>query len=128
MMTESVAKEYVSLCRQGRFDEAIERFFSPDHVRVESLDMVAPPKEICGIDAVKENMQGSDDDSEIHGFEVDGPYVKENRFAVRFVIDMTFKAMGIRTTVAKMDLYTVEGGTIVRDEVYYHTPPAPQGG
>lgn len=126
MTVEVVAKAYVSLCRQGKFEEAIERFFSVDHVRVESMDMVEPPVEVRGIDAVRENMQGSDDGGEVHGFEVDGPYVGHDRFAVRFAIDMTFKTTGMRTTITKMDLYTVKDGKIVRDEVFYNTPPEPK--
>lgn len=50
--TDAVAREYVSLCRQGRFEEAIDRFFADDHVRVESTDMVGPPAVMHGIEAV----------------------------------------------------------------------------
>lgn len=124
-MTDAVANEYVSLCRQGKFEEAIERFFAANHVRLESLDMAGPPIEIRGIDAVKANMQAPSDESEIHGVEIDGPFVRQDRFVVRFAIDTTFKQTGQRTTITKMDLYTVEGGKIVRDEVYYNTPPGP---
>lgn len=123
--TDAVANEYVSLCRQGKFEEAIERFFAADHIRVESFDMVGPPVAVRGIDAVKANMQASSDESEIHGAEIEGPFVRQNRFAVRFAIDTTFKRSGQRTTITKMDLYTVEEGKIVRDEVYYNTPPGP---
>lgn len=123
--TDAVANEYAALCRQGKFEEAIERFFAVDHVRVESLDMAGPPVAMRGMDAVKANMQASNDDSEIHGAEIDGPFAGGNRFAVRFAIDTTFKSTGERKTITKLDLYTVEGGKIVRDEVYYHTPPGP---
>ena len=126
--TNAVANEYISLCRQGKFEEAIERFFAADHVRVESRDMAGPPVAIRGIDAVKANMQASNDDNEIHGAEIDGPFVMQNRFAVRFAIDTTFKLTGERTTITKLDLYTLEDGKIVRDEVYYNTPPGPSVG
>lgn len=126
--TNAVANEYVALCRQGKFEEAIQRFFSADHVRIESVDMAGPPVEIRGIDAVMENMWASNDDSEIHGAVIDGPYVGKSRFAVRFAIDTTFTATGERTTITKMDLYSVEDGKIVRDEVFYNTPPRPSTG
>ena len=121
--TNAIAAEYVSLCRQGRFEAAIDRYFAADHVRVESPDMAQPPVVIRGLDAVKANMQSSDDGIEIHGAEIDGPFVGADRFAVRFGIDTTSTATGERTTITKLDLYTVERGKIVRDEVYYHTPP-----
>lgn len=123
--TDAVANEYVSLCRQGKFEEAIERFFSVDHVRIESANMIDPPMEIRGIDAVKENIQASNGDTEIHGAAIDGPFMRENQFAVRFAIDTTFKVAGERSTIIKLDLYTVQAGKIVRDEVYYHSPPFP---
>jgi len=126
--TDAMANAYVSLCRQGKFEEAIDRFFSTDHVRIESVNMIDPPAEIRGIDAVKGNAWASNGNTEIHGADIDGPYMGENRFAVRFAIDTTFKPTGERTTITKMDLYTVEGGRIVRDEVYYHTPPSPSTG
>ena len=103
----------------------MERFFAADHVRVESLNMAGPPVAMRGVDAVKANMQASNDDDEIHGVEIDGPFMSRNRFAVRFAIGTTFKSTGERTTITKLDLYTVENGKIVRDEVYYHTPPGP---
>lgn len=122
--TDALANAYVALCRQGRFEEAIDRFFAADHVRIESVDMAGPPTAIRGLDAVKENMQASGDD-EVHGADIDGPYVKQDRFAVRFAIDTTFRRTGVRATITKLDLYTVEDGKIVRDEVFYNTPPRP---
>lgn len=121
--TEAVAREYVSLCRQGKFEEAMERFMSPDVVRVESADMAGPPVEIRGIEAVQDNSRGMFDDHDVHGAEVDGPFVGGERFAVRFTVDATFGPTGQRTTTTKMDLYTVAGGKLVRNEVYYHAPP-----
>lgn len=47
------------------------------------------------------------------------------RFAVGFAIDTTFKQTGERTTITKLDLYTVRDGKVVRDEVCYDTPPGP---
>ena len=54
---------------------------------------------------------------------MDGPFIGEDRFAVRFAIVATFTPTGERVTIAKMDLYSVDGERIVRNEVHYHTPP-----
>lgn len=125
--TEAVAEEYVSLCRQGKFEEAMERFMSADIVRVESVDMAGPPVERHGIEAIRDNSRDMVDEHDIHGAEVDGPFVGDGRFAVRFLIDTTFKPTGQRTTMTKLDLYTVEAGKMVRNEVYYHAPPPVAG-
>lgn len=119
--TKAVADEYVSLCRLGRFEEAMERFFPPDHVRVEQVGMAGPPVEMRGVEAVEENSQSFVDLNEIHGFEVEGPFLggDQDRFAARFAIDTTSKATGERSTITKISLYTVQHGKVVREEVYY---------
>ena len=125
--TAGVADEYVSFCRRGEFDEAMARFFAADHVRVESLDMIEPPAEIHGVEAIKERSRGFAGETEIHSFDVEGPFVGGSRFAVRFSIDATATPTGRRATTRKLDLYTVHDGAIVRSEIYYNTPPLPPG-
>lgn len=121
--TVEVAEEYLSLCRRGEFDEAMRRFFSADHVRIESRDMIELPAEIRGVEAIRESGRGFTEENDIHGFDVQGPFVGESRFAARFSIDATFIPTGRRTTIRKLDLYTVHDGVIVCSEVYYNTPP-----
>ncbi|MCA1367230.1 nuclear transport factor 2 family protein [Bradyrhizobium sp. BRP14] len=123
MNTAGVAEEYVSLCRRGAFDEAVERFFSADHLRLESLDMRDLPVELHGMEAAKKGVRGFAEQHEIHDLKVDGPLVGGTRFAVSFAIDATFKPSGRRATIRRLDLYTVQDGAIVRSEVYYNTPP-----
>jgi ketosteroid isomerase-like protein len=121
--TAEVAEEYVALCRRGEFDEAMARYFSADHVRIESRDMIEPPAEIRGMEAIKESGRAFTEANEIHGFDVKGPFVGENQFAARFSIDATSIPTGRRTKIRKLDLYTVHDGSIVRSEIYYNTPP-----
>jgi hypothetical protein len=90
MTAAAVANEYVSLCRHGKFDEAIARLVSRDH--------------------------------DVHGVTIDGPFMADDRFAVRFAIDATFRPTGERRVISKMDLYTVAGGRMVRSEVFYNAP------
>jgi hypothetical protein len=127
MTTAEVGEEYVSLCRQGEFDEAMARFFSADHVRIGSPDMIEPPIEIHGIEAIKESGRGFAGENEIHGFDVEGPFVGGNQFAARFSINTTSISTGSQMTIRKLDLYTVNDGTIVRSEIYYNTPPLSAG-
>ena len=125
MTTDAVASEFMSLCRQGKFEEVMDRLLSADIVRVEPVEMTGMPAELRGIEAVKENSRSWAGDNEIHGVEVDGPFVGEGQFAVRFAIDTTSNPTGERTTITKMSLYTVEAGKLVREEVYYNAPPPP---
>jgi hypothetical protein len=123
MTTAGVGEEYVSLCRWGAFDEAMARFFSADHVRLESFDMREPPVEMHGMEAIRESGREFAEQHEIHDVEVDGPFVGGTRFGVSFSIDATFIPTRKRATIRKLDVYTVQDRAIVRSEVYYNMPP-----
>ena len=57
----------------------------------------------------------------VHDAQVSDPYPHgEDKFAVRFVMDITSKAMGDqRGTMDEIAVYTVADGKIVREEFYY---------
>jgi ketosteroid isomerase-like protein len=55
---------------------------------------------------------------------VQGPFLGDRQFAVRYEFDTTSKETGQRNRMAEMALYTVEDGKIVREEFYYHAPGA----
>ncbi|HLZ10156.1 MAG TPA: SnoaL-like domain-containing protein, partial [Chloroflexota bacterium] len=50
-----------------------------------------------------------------------GPYPHDNRFAVRFVFDITNKETGKRTTMDEVGLFTVDNDKITREEFFYPT-------
>jgi hypothetical protein len=72
MTTHAVANEFVSLPRQGRFEEVMERLLSADIVRVEPVGMPRIPAEMRGIEAVTENSRKFTNNNEIHAVEIDG--------------------------------------------------------
>jgi uncharacterized protein YbjT (DUF2867 family)/ketosteroid isomerase-like protein len=113
------AEQYVSAFRAGRKDDALT-WFSPDTVRVAPLEYTG---ELRGMAAIMANAQRLTKDLEIHAVRVDGPYPHDDRFAVRFTFDQTHTPTGRRATVTKMCLYTVAGGAIVREEVFYFDAP-----
>ena len=125
--TAAVATAYVAMCRKGEFSAAIDRFFSHNHIRLEAFDMAGPAVEIRGLQAVKENMTRFTDESKIHSAEISEPLISEHCFAARFAIDTTFLAISKRATVTKISLYNVDGGKIVREEVFYLEPPPTTG-
>lgn len=123
MTTTAIANEYVALFRRGKIDgDVMNRLFSPDIVRVEPVEPGQPPMELRG-NEITDNMQRFIDSNEIHGVDVDGPYIFESRFAVRFAIDTTFRPTGERGTITKISLYTLEREQIVREEVFHAGPP-----
>jgi hypothetical protein len=119
--TAAVAEELVSLCRSGKFIDAINTLYSPDIVSVEPIGSEQMPREISGIDAVRGKTEWWADNHEVHSNKVDGPFVGEDKFAVYYNLDVTFKPTGKRNPMEEMALYTVNDGKIVHEQFFYKT-------
>ena len=121
MTTQEVAKKLVALCSEGKFQEATEALYSPDIVSIESMGNETMPREMKGIDAIRGKNQWWADNNEVHSSVVDGPFVGEDKFAVYYNFDVTFKPTGKRTPMEEMALYSVKDGKIVREQFFYRT-------
>lgn len=119
--TAAIAEELVSLCRSGRNADAINSFYSPDIVSVESMGNETMPREVKGIDAIRGKNQWWAENNEVHGARVDGPFLGEDKFAVYYNYDVTFKPTGKRQPMEEMALYEVKDGKIVREQFFYRT-------
>ena len=120
--TAAVADELVSFCRAGRNADAINTLYSPDIVSVESMGNESMPREMKGIDAIRGKNQWWAENNEVHSAAVEGPFVgNEDKFAVYYNYDCTFKPTGQRNNMEEMALYTVKDGKIVREQFFYRT-------
>jgi ketosteroid isomerase-like protein len=121
----SVADDLVSLCRSGRNMEAIETLYSPDIVSIESMGNETMPREVRGLDAVRGKGEWWRDNNEVHSATVDGPFVgSDDKFAVYYNYDVTFKPTGKRNNMEEMALYTVKDGKVVQEQFFYRTSGA----
>ena len=98
--------------------EAVEKYYSDAIVSVESAEAPGMPAEMKGIDAIRGKHKWFFDNNEVHGQEVNGPFIGEKQFAVQSKTDVTQKASGKRVQMEEMGLYTVENGKIVREHFY----------
>ncbi len=119
MATIDVAKGLVSLCKEGKFDDAIIAHYADSIVSVEPA---GDPATVTGIDAVKGKSAWWHDNFEVHSMEVKGPYVNGNQFAVQFTMDTTFKVTGKRSVMDEIGVYTVENDKIVHEAFLYGEP------
>jgi hypothetical protein len=119
---EDIANGIIDLCRRAQFDEALDRYYSPDIVSVESMALPVVGKEQRGRAAVQAKNDWWGANNEVHGVDVAGPYLgtgrHANQFALQFVFDLTPKGRE-RFTFTEMALYTVEKGQVAREEFYY---------
>ena len=122
--TASVAEELVNLCRDGRNLDAVAKLYDPNIVSIEPIGSETMPAEMSGIDAVRAKNEWWFDTYEVNSVDVQGPFVGEEQFAVRYDFETTAKASGERARMTEMALYTVKDGKIVREQFYYHMPDA----
>jgi ketosteroid isomerase-like protein len=122
--TSAVAEELVAFCRAGRNMDAINTLYSPEIVSVESMGNEQMPREMKGIDAIRQKNKWWSDNNEVHSANVDGPFVGEDKFAVYYNYDVTFKPTGKRDAMEEMALYTVKDGKIAREQFFYRTTGA----
>ncbi|HKC79917.1 MAG TPA: nuclear transport factor 2 family protein, partial [Gemmatimonadaceae bacterium] len=97
--------------------------YSPDIVSIESMGNEQMPREMKGIDAIRGKNQWWGENNEVHSATVDGPFLGEDKFAVYYNYDVTFKPTGQRTPMEEMALYTVKDGKVVREQFFYRTSP-----
>ena len=121
MTAHEVGKKLVSFCQQNKNLESINTLYAQD---VESIEASAPPgggnRAVKGIEAVRGKHDWWTANHEVHSAETYGPYPHgDDRFAVRFVYDITNKPSGRRMTMDEVAVFTVANGKIVREEFFY---------
>jgi ketosteroid isomerase-like protein len=119
MNTIEVAKKYVELVKEHRNEECLDTLYANDAVSVEAGAPPGMDRASKGIDAIKGKSKWWADNHTVHSGEVQGPYPHDDRFAVRFVFDITHKPTGRRFTMDEVGLFTVANGKIVKEEFFY---------
>ncbi len=121
MTGSEIGKKYVALCKEGKFGECIDTLFAKD---ASSVEAAAPPgveRTAKGVEAIHAKSKWWNENHTVHKAEVTGPFPHDDRFAVRFVFDVTNKPSGRRMTMDEIGLFTVVGGKIAREEFFYTT-------
>ncbi len=119
MTVSEISKQYVSLCKEGQFERCLDVLFAPDAVSIEAGSPTGMSREAIGVEAIRAKGQWWSSNHTIHSSEVFGPFPNEDRFIVRFVMDITQKQSGRRVTMDEAALFTVANGKIVKEEFFY---------
>lgn len=117
MNTQEIATDLVALCKQGKFDEAGEKYWSDDVLSVEA--MPGEMHEMRGKAAVRGKGEWWNSHNQIHGVEIEGPYVNGDQFVVHFTMDVTPNDSGQRMRMDEMGVYTVRDGKIAEERFFY---------
>lgn len=121
MSVSEVANRYVALCKEGKFEQVLDELFASDAVSVEAFAPPGADRVVSGLPAIKAKGAQWGNDHDVHRLETFGPYPNGDRFAVRFVVDVTHKPSGRRLSMDEMGLFTVENGKISREEFFYQS-------
>jgi len=121
MSVQNIANQLVNLCRQGKFDEAVQELYSPNIVSIE------PPG--AGFTERTEGMEAFDAKGELwksmveefHGIEVSEPTVAGNYFTCKMSMDVTMKGQP-RSKSEEICLYEVKDGKVVKEQFFYTNP------
>jgi hypothetical protein len=116
MSTQDIARDLVSLCKQGKFAEAGEKYWADN---VLSVEPIGDNPELRGKAAVRGKGEWWANSFTVHSVGVEGPYVNGEQFVVRFKMDVTEKASGKRQNMDEVGLYTIRGGKIAEERFFY---------
>jgi ketosteroid isomerase-like protein len=119
MTTMDIAQQYVALCKEGKYEECLEKLFAKEAVSVEASSPPGEERIASGLDAIRAKGKSWGENHTVHKAEVTGPYPNEDRFAVRFTYEITNKPSGKRMTMDEIGLFTVKNGKITREEFFY---------
>ena len=121
MSVHEIGTKLVALCNAGKDHEAVDQLYDEKIVSIEGAASEALPQVMEGIEAVKGKSSWWYDNHEVHKSIAEGPFCghRDDQFAVRFEMDVTFKPSGERSQMVELGLYTVADGKIVQEEFLY---------
>ena len=118
MSLQTVAKQFVEMCRAGKNFDVMETMYDPKIVSVEG-----DGKETAGQRPVIQKSKDWVSDKTFHGETVAGPFyngANPDQFVVFFTLDITPKATGKRITLEEVGVYTVgKDDKITREQFFY---------
>jgi ketosteroid isomerase-like protein len=122
MGTKDVADQLVSLCREGKNLEAIEKLYSDDIVSVEAAGPPEMPLEMRGKDAIRGKNEWWFNSNTLHSASAEGPFVNGDKFAVIYDYDITSNEgprKGERFKMKEVAVYTVADDKVVHEQFLY---------
>ena len=115
MTLQEIADGLVSLCRQGKFREAMDAYYADDIITVEAQ---GDPRELKGIDACRGKAQWFDGTFETLDCQVEGPWLNDPCFLAKFSIKVRQRETGEESVMDEYALYSVHDGKVVHERFF----------
>ena len=123
MNTKQIADRLVTLCREGKYEEAQRELYADDAVSIEMPAMSdGAIGNVSGLAAImKKGQDWMANVQEMHQASVGEPIVAGDWFALTMGIDATYRDRG-RMAMEEICLYRVRNGRIASEQFFYDTP------
>ena len=122
MSAKEIGEKLVAYCKEGKNVDAINELYSDNIISVEAAASpdAGMPREMNGKEAILGKNKWWAENHEIHSAEVNGPWPHgDNKFAVQFSYDVTFKPQSQRMQMNEIAVYEVQDGKVAREEFFY---------
>lgn len=124
LTTQQVADRLVSLCREGKFVDAIQALYAPSVVSIEPEGAPGAAR-LEGFDRVlSKSIEFGKSMEKVHSMVISDPVVADAFFCVSMHMDIDMAGVG-RTQMEELCVYEVKEGKIVRDQFFYSPMPMP---
>jgi len=119
MTTQEVANQLVSLCREGKFEEVLEKLYSTDVESIEPEGSIFP-NHVKGLSALLDKgKQWEEMIAQVHSSEVSDPLVAENFFSITMKTKVTLTGMSEPINMDELCIYRVENGKVLLEQFFY---------
>lgn len=115
METKEIADRLVSLVREGKFKEAMEELYHPEII---SLEEGPDMRECVGTEAVAAKGAWWDSTYEVHGVQVEGPWVNDPCFLIKLTMDTEHRETKEKTRMTEFCLYSVHEDKIKHERFF----------
>jgi len=115
MSLQTVAKQFVDLCNQGKNFDAMHSMYAPTIVSVEG-----DGSETSGKGPVIKKSEVWQGKNTVQGEKVRGPFFNgPDQFAVYYTFEDTPKSTGKRVSIEEVGVYTVKDDKITREQFFF---------
>lgn len=118
MTTTEIAARLVSMCRDGKIEQAKEELFAPEIVSLEPREGLLP-KEAKGMNAIKDKAELFISMVEnFYGNKITDPIVAGDFFSIAWDTDIQMKGEA-RKTNSQICVYKVKQDKIISEQFFY---------
>ena len=115
MTIQEIADDLITLCREGKYEEAYTKHFSKDAKSIEPMENGTTQ----GLEAMFAKGEAWQKTFEVHSMSVGDVVVADTYFATSFSIDSTNRHTNVRSQSSEIALYHVKNGKIVSEQFFY---------